>query len=138
MKMPFTSWKWPLSSPLRQSLLRLRLKYTARPVRTVSSKASRFIHASMSTSPVSASWATAGIRPPALSKSNICLPSRSKIVGVAWAVLGKRPADVRVVEEDEAPDRGDHDERPSDIRDDCHARAEPRPIVIAPVPHRGH
>src|SRR5207248_4354466 len=33
--------------------------------------ASRFIHASISTSPVSASWAIAGTSPPALSKSSM-------------------------------------------------------------------
>ena len=46
-------------------------KTSRRPVRTVSSNASRFIQASISTSPVSASWATAGTRPPPFSKSII-------------------------------------------------------------------
>src|SRR5215213_3649247 len=128
MKTPFTSWKWPLSSPLRHSLLRLRLKYTARPVRTVSSNASRFIHASMSTSPVSASWAMAGTSPPALSKSNIgCAPSRSVVVVIVIvAVVVAAPlegaAHFGIVEDDEAPDSGYQGEYPPDIGDQRHDR----------------
>jgi hypothetical protein len=43
---------WPDSSPLNHSLPRDRLKYTARPSSAVFCRASRFIHANISTSPV--------------------------------------------------------------------------------------
>src|SRR5215212_7039213 len=102
--MPLTSWKWPLSSPFRHSLLRLRLKYTARPVRTVSSNASRFIQASISTCPVSASWATAGTSPPALSKFTMSVVPRRgrppKLLPHVRAVQDDQPPDAEREEED--------------------------------------
>src|SRR3954471_2586806 len=111
---PRTSWTCPLSSPLRHSLFRLRLKYTARPVRTVSSNASRFIQASISTSPVSASWATAGTSPPAFSKSIIAgFTARGKGTerrgadspGPALLAGGLEPGpDVGAGEHDQGPD----------------------------------
>src|SRR6266540_3885272 len=93
----------------------------------------------MSTSPVSASWAIAGTRPPALSKSNIDLPFvRSKLVGVARSVLRKRLADVGVVKEDETPDRGNEGEQPENIWDDRGEHTDLRPVVFAPFSQRGH
>ena len=50
---------------MRQSLPRERDQYTASPVATVFARDSRFIQASMSTSPEAASCATAGTRPSA-------------------------------------------------------------------------
>ena len=50
-------------SPLCHSLLRERLKYTARPSSTVFCSASRFIQANISTSLLPCSWAITGTRP---------------------------------------------------------------------------
>ena len=53
----------PLVSPFTQSALRLRLKKVAFRVCSVRARLSRFIQASISTSPVEASWTIAGARP---------------------------------------------------------------------------
>ena len=53
----------PEVAPFRHSSRRERDQYTTSSLANVFSNASAFIHASMSTSPVSASCVTAGIRP---------------------------------------------------------------------------
>src|SRR5574340_9298 len=62
-RVSLTFCTWPDSSPLRHSLLRERDQYTPRPVRAVSSSASRFIHATIRISPLAASCAIAGTSP---------------------------------------------------------------------------
>jgi len=62
-RMSCTCCTWPDSSPLNQSLLRERLKYTARLSSAVFCSASRFIQANISTSPVAFSCAITGTRP---------------------------------------------------------------------------
>src|SRR5207302_11373039 len=59
----------PLESPLRHSSDRLRLQYTIRPSTSVRSSASRFAHASIRTSPLSASCVMTGIRPRSSNRS---------------------------------------------------------------------
>ena len=53
----------PEVSPFVHSLLRVRLKKVAKPVRRVSASASSFMKPTIRTSDVSASWMTAGISP---------------------------------------------------------------------------
>jgi hypothetical protein len=60
---PTTRWTFPLVAPLCQSSLRDREKNVASPVSKVFSSAARLCHASISTSPVAASWTIAGTRP---------------------------------------------------------------------------
>src|SRR6185312_6185308 len=61
-----THCRCPEVSPFTQYSRRLRDQYVARPVVSVRCSASSSIHASMSTSPVSPSWTTAGTSPSAL------------------------------------------------------------------------
>src|SRR5882724_4404911 len=60
-----TRWVWPEVSPLRHNALRERLKYQASPLAMVLRRASSFICATISTSPVAASVATQVRRPDA-------------------------------------------------------------------------
>src|SRR5438128_220808 len=61
--MACTCWTWPEVSPLRQSVRRDRDQKCDCPLARVASRAARSIHATMRTSPVSASWTTAGTSP---------------------------------------------------------------------------
>src|SRR5204862_8287024 len=72
-------WVWPELSPLRQSALRERLKYQASPVAIVLRRASSFICATISTSPVAASVATEVTSPDA---SNLGLNSSPSSIGL--------------------------------------------------------
>ena len=64
-----TCWRWPEVSPFCHSARRDRDQKWVSPVARVRSTASAFIHATMRTSPVSASWTTAGTRPFASKRS---------------------------------------------------------------------
>jgi hypothetical protein len=62
----------PLSSPFFHSSARERDQKWAKPVSSVRASASAFIHATISTAPVVASWATAGTSPRS-SKTTACM-----------------------------------------------------------------
>src|SRR3990167_7631019 len=62
-RISFTFWTCPDSSPLCQSFLRERDQYTASPFCQVSRNASRFIHATISTRPLTTSCAMADTSP---------------------------------------------------------------------------
>src|SRR5580704_8861878 len=65
MRISTTRWLWPEVSPFFHSVLRVRLKYHASPVAMVLARACAFICATISTSPVAASVATAVTSPSA-------------------------------------------------------------------------
>ena len=73
-----TARRFPDVSPFVQSVLRVRLKNVAEPVRRVMASASSFMNPTISTSPLAASCTTAGINPPSLPKSIIVVPQNTK------------------------------------------------------------
>src|ERR1700755_3036986 len=86
MRISTTRWVWPELSPLRHSALRERLKYHASPLAIVLRKASSFMWATISTSPVAASVATQVTRPEA---SNLGRDNTPSSVSWVWGDLDK-------------------------------------------------
>src|SRR5215213_3215678 len=83
MRASTTLWSWPLVKPLRQSSPRERDQYQASPVASVLASASAFMCATISTSPVSASAATAVTRPSGPKRGASTSPSSSSCLDAA-------------------------------------------------------